>query len=775
MNGKRSDPLRIGVLSAVLGDSYAGPLLAGAVAAAAEQGGQVIGIQTVDLSVGDLGAEPPRYELRAAWKRVAGFVVVVNAVDPEYLQALRAAGKPVVLVSNEVKGFSCPVVMAGNRSGVIQAVSHLVEHGHRRIAFVGCPSQPDIQERRAAYREALRAQGIVAEEVLCFDAPDNLESGGETAALQMLAAGVPSTAVFAATDLNAIGLMRVLGRAGLSLPRDQAVVGFDGLAISSSLRPTLSSVHQSFEATGRQAATLLMRMLRGRRVAARRHLVPTWFVPRESCGCTIQSALRVMGAGDPDLFAPPRARLRERLDRLLHAAEPRGPDQVAALDRVVDLLIGDAPSPEGTGRDRVAEVREAAAQLYSISPRWSTITAAVGCLREYRRELRSAGVEVVAGADLAEERITDVAVELSRALAQREATANTELNLAIARQLQVSMSLLSGTGGDPRSLGWLSHTAVRAACLGLWSAEPATESHKAHPLRVAGSYVRDPGAPLSLPKRARVEDFPPATLLDDLVWRPQEMLVVVPVKTRGMELGLLAMVAAAESSELTGRDLHLENYAMLSVSIEREVMMEWLRSQTEDLARAYKRERDLVAEIRRSEAKLRYSAHHDSLTGLPNRALFLDRLSQALARGKRNPQSRVGLLFLDLDGFKQVNDTVGHVAGDRLLVQVAQRLSQRLRKSDTAARLGGDEFAVLLEEVADPAAVLAIAAELGDRLSAPYDLDGERVTVTAAVGAAVTRSGLELADDLLRAADAAMYAVKLERRHAGDAEVAAGA
>ncbi len=555
----------------------------------------------------------------------------------------------------------------------------------------------------------------------------------------MLAAGVPSTAVFAATDLNAIGLMRVLGHAGLSLPGDQAVVGFDGLAISSSLRPTLSSVHQSFEATGRQAAMLLMRMLRGRRVAARRHLVPTWFVPRESCGCTIQSALRVMGERDPDLFAPPRARLRERLDRLLHAAEPHRPEQVAALDRVVDLLIGDPPSSDGAGPDRVAEVREAAAQLYSISPRWSTITAAVGCLREYRRELRSASTE--AASALTEERITDVAVELSRALAQREATANTGLNLAIARQLQVSMSLLSGTAGDPRSLGWLSHTGVRAACLGLWSAEPATESHKAHPLRIAGSYVRDPGTPLNLPRRARVEDFPPATLLDDLEWRSQEMLVVVPVKTRGMELGLLAMVAPAESTELTGRDLHLENYALLSVSIEREVMTEWLRSQTEDLARAYKRERDLVAEIRRSEAKLRYSAHHDLLTGLPNRALFLDRLSQALARGERNPQSWVGLLFLDLDGFKQVNDTLGHVAGDRLLVQVAQRLAQRLRKSDTAARLGGDEFAVLLEEVAEPDAVLAIAAELGDRLSAPYDLDGERVTVTAAVGAAVTRSG----------------------------------
>src|ERR1019366_2595906 len=95
---------------------------------------------------------------------------------------------------------------------------------------------------------------------------------------------------------------------------------------------------------------------------------------------------------------------------------------------------------------------------------------------------------------------------------------------------------------------------------------------------------------------------------------------------------------------------------------------------------------------------------HDALTGLPNRTLFLDRLTQALARSRRNPEARIALLFLDLDGFKQVNDNLGHLAGYQLLIKVAGRIGQRLRQSDTAARLGGDAVAVLLEGVRAPEA-----------------------------------------------------------------------
>jgi diguanylate cyclase (GGDEF)-like protein len=767
VSGKRRDPLRIGVLSSLLGGGYAGPILAGAVAAAGERGVQVVGIQTLDLSVGDIDTEPPRYDLRAAWRRVAGFIVLVDAVSPGYLEALRAPGRPVVLVSGEDPGLGLPVVRADNRRGMREAVSHLVEHGHRRVAFCGWPAQPDIRERRDAYRRALRAHGIAPDDSLVFEASSNLEAGGEAAALAMLAAGLPCTAVVAATDLNAVGLIRALSAAGLSLPRDQAVIGFDGMGVAPSLRPTLSSVHQSFEATGRLAAGLLLRMVGGGRVSATRpRLVPTWFVPRESCGCTTQSALQVMGERDPDLFAAPRQRLGERLERLLTGSEPPGPARAAGLKRAVDLLVGEGGigAPQEAGRSaspptpRMSALRDGAELLFSLSPRWTTIRAVVDCLREYRQESGPSSP------GLTERDVTDVAVELSRALAERETATGAALRAALSEQFQLSMALLSGTTEDPRSLRWLSHTGVRAACLGLWSFQPASGSHKAHLLRIAGAYARRPARLPSLPAEVPIEDFPPAGLLDDLVWEPGEVMVLVPLKTRGMELGMLAMLAPAESTDLAGRDRHFENHALLSAAIEREVMVEWLHAQTEDLARAYKRERDLVAEVRRSEERLRHTAHHDPLTGLPNRALFLDRLSQALARTARNPELRVGLLFLDLDGFKQVNDGRGHAAGDRLLVQVGERLSQRLRRADTAARLGGDEFAVLLEEVAGADALRAVAAELRDRLSAPYDVEGAEMTVTAAVGWAITRSGQEGPDDLLREADAAMYREKAARR-----------
>jgi diguanylate cyclase (GGDEF)-like protein len=238
-----------------------------------------------------------------------------------------------------------------------------------------------------------------------------------------------------------------------------------------------------------------------------------------------------------------------------------------------------------------------------------------------------------------------------------------------------------------------------------------------------------------------------------------------------MRRGAAGKGSAGRGIAVSSPQLELfETSALPSVAVEREVMIGWLRSQTEELAQAYRRERDLVAELRRNQEQLRHSAHHDPLTGLPNRTLFLDRLTQALARADRHRDRRVGLLFLDLDGFKAVNDSLGHVAGDRLLVAVAERISQRLRRSDSAARLGGDEFAVLLEEVSGTEAVAAIAADLMARLSVPYDLEGRTVTAICSVGTAVAQADGESADDLLRRADAAMYAVKAAH-HTADTEI----
>jgi diguanylate cyclase (GGDEF)-like protein len=156
------------------------------------------------------------------------------------------------------------------------------------------------------------------------------------------------------------------------------------------------------------------------------------------------------------------------------------------------------------------------------------------------------------------------------------------------------------------------------------------------------------------------------------------------------------------------------------------------------------------------EDQLRHRAFHDPLTQLPNRALLLDRIEQAMARERRT----IALLFVDLDDFKVVNDTLGHAAGDALLTAVAARLRGCLRSADTAARLGGDEFALLLEEVVDPAEGERVAARVLDTMRRPFSLHGEPVHVNVSVGLVVAAAGAVSVDDLLRRADFAMYAAK---------------
>jgi diguanylate cyclase (GGDEF)-like protein/PAS domain S-box-containing protein len=168
-----------------------------------------------------------------------------------------------------------------------------------------------------------------------------------------------------------------------------------------------------------------------------------------------------------------------------------------------------------------------------------------------------------------------------------------------------------------------------------------------------------------------------------------------------------------------------------------------------------------VTERKRLEEQLVHQAFHDPLTGLANRALLADRLDHALVRAGRRQQP-VGVLLLDLDDFKLVNDSLGHQTGDRLLQEVAARVQHCLRTEDTAARLGGDEFAVLLEAVASEDEALAVAERLTTALQIPVVVDGRELTVGVSIGLALSTPADERGDDLVRRADLALYRAKAD-------------
>jgi diguanylate cyclase (GGDEF)-like protein/PAS domain S-box-containing protein len=167
-----------------------------------------------------------------------------------------------------------------------------------------------------------------------------------------------------------------------------------------------------------------------------------------------------------------------------------------------------------------------------------------------------------------------------------------------------------------------------------------------------------------------------------------------------------------------------------------------------------------VTERKLAVERLMHDAFHDALTGLPNRALFMDRLERAMEQQRRHPDAMFAVLFLDLDRFKVVNDSLGHVFGDELLVAVAERLAGMLRSSDTVARLGGDEFAMLIDGIDHEADAVRAAQRLQDALLVPFRIGPHEIFTSVSIGIALSTTGYHRPQDVLRDADIAMYRAK---------------
>ncbi len=694
---------------------------------------EVVGADSRLVAVETRLASSPRDEVGiasdfstpVAWSQIDGVVAVTTAVNAAYLQKLRDAGKPVVLVSSALTGeFAAPAAQPDNRAGTIAAVAHLIEHGHQRIGFVGNIAQRDIRDRFDAYQEALEAHGLTADPAHMFATPENAESGGAVAAQQILAMEHRPTAVMVGTDRNAIGLMRELTKAGLNIPQDLAVVAFDNIAAGTFSNPSLSSVDQRFGEVGALAGRLIVAKMRDESVPD----TPIFsgsavLIARESCGCDLE-AMHGDTDGPCHVGDTSAQGVQHELEEILERDLLSGD---YSRDQQLRILIHDTTTEavrllERRDEATAAEIRAFTAALQRLSSRPDTLRRFTDAMTNFSPPIADTGDRESAHALLASSRI---AAAMWKAQSGAFLRYGELADAVMTEQYAVDAGLLDTASSDPRSLRWLAGTRVKAAALALWEEAPT-----AGQLRIVGTYGPDTAESALVDTLVTSETFPPQEIIDAADGAAREVCVVVPVRTREQDWGLLAVVADIDRS--AARDTYQHWAALLCAALESQRLQE----------------------------KVRRSALFDALTGLPNRQLLVQQLEHAVALRQRS-QHPFAVLFLDLDGFKLINDTLGHHMGDRVLQEVASDIAAQLRTVDMAARFGGDEFVILLNDT-DPAGAFKAAQRVQSALAKTHEFDGHEIVTRASIGIATSAIDYGSAEEVLRDADSAMYRAKAD-------------
>jgi diguanylate cyclase (GGDEF)-like protein len=282
-------------------------------------------------------------------------------------------------------------------------------------------------------------------------------------------------------------------------------------------------------------------------------------------------------------------------------------------------------------------------------------------------------------------------------------------------------------------------------------------------LRTAKPLLADADAIEALIRRGDVQ----------LIGAPAVCWLGVPLLVDDKPVGILTVQSYDANHLYSARDQELLTFVSyhIATALQRKRAQDSLRSayaelehrvaeRTRELADANRELRDQIGERERAEHRLKHQALHDGLTGLPNRACFLDRLGHALVRYQNEHFRQFAVLFLDLDRFKVINDSVGHLVGDELLKEAGARISHCLRTPDTVARLGGDEFGILIEDIHSAGEVFPVARRVIDSLSEPIRVAGKELFTSASMGIAMAHPRYRRAEELLRDADVAMYRAK---------------
>lgn len=627
----------LAVLSPVVGGHYFGKVLAGVSRAARAGGHRVVVVQTypADLERAQFPEEPP-IGVPVGLDAADGLIIVTQAVDADTVERLGTEDLPMVLVGEHAEGPQAPAVAPDNAGGTRAAVEHLISHGHTEIGFVGNLRQHDIVERYEAYRTTLFDHGIEPQAKWVYHAADNQEASGAAAAREALAAGMPTTATFAATDRNAAGFTRMLQVSGLALPKRQAVVGFDHSDLGARMRPRLATVDPHHDGVGELAVGLLVAQIRGERPRGR-HLSAASLITRESCGCREASVGPVQGQDDD--AATSWSRLAGVAGIVLDGAgaTPGVEAWMRSVQRIVRSADTLALLPDADALASLSDITRA------LRPHPEALEQLVPALREVEDELAKArrgnakqpgDPGPTARRRAVARAMTDVIVAVSTGCTQTLLARAGRLERTIGEQYELDLGLLHADAPTIRTLRWLPKGHRGPATLALWSdaaerlAHPpvpdevprpglpdyageidgpaprppaGTAADPARELTVVGTTATTPQVRSLVGQKLPVSQFPTRALLDSA----DGMAFVIPVTFDTSDWGLLLIGGAVDTHATSARDKFDHWAAMLAVALDREARLVSLRTQRAALADMAARERALALDLRAGQVRYR--------------------------------------------------------------------------------------------------------------------------------------------------------------------------
>ncbi|MRH41149.1 EAL domain-containing protein [Aquibacillus halophilus] len=690
---------------------------------------------------------PVAFHYQVGTSLMDGWLLMTNPqsvlpIAPELLKKLETSGKPIVTIGYKEDSIKCHSVVIENRLSTKEAILHLIkDHGHQRIAFVGGNEHLDLMERFEGYLEALSDGGIEQDNELVFHVNDALRQGGYLAAEAMLEKGIDFTAIFASTDLNAMGVIEKLQEAGYRIPEDIAVIGFDDLAPAATFNPPLTTVRQSFEDLARAGFDVLYRQINGETIEKTVTKIPTTLVTRVSCGCkdipqieqTIDVQKQLIESNT--ILDNIIKRYSQFVERWASATREKNFNFsnmfggkthwgcLALWDKQENLIISQAYSKEGDPAPPIG-LRVPIEQFPPIEYLPQIRDNEFIRVQSVKNERGDWGfVAIVGPVDelvlISSADITQVSFTISASALERDELFQ-QIRL-IAEQLEI----VSTTTND-----------------GIWDWDITTNQ---------------------IQWNVRSNDIFSLIGEELPIYYESFMTLIHPKDFYRVKNCFKMHTEKGDYLKIEFR-IKGKNEEVLWVY----VTGDSIRNQNGQPIRIIGSITN-ISEKKLAEEQIKHLAFHDGLTGLPNRELGRDRLRLYMEQASRY-QYKLGILLIDLDRFKVINDTLGHQAGDKLIQKVAQVLENTIRSSDTisrgiyddstVARLGGDEFIVILSHIHDIDELHLVANRIIQKFEEPFNIENHEVFTSASIGISVYPDNGEDFDELTRCADMAMYRAK---------------